>query len=705
MSTGKFSFFKGGIKCTLPTRDMSIKGLHALIVSEKYKTKVLRYRETLDSKIKSSLDYSCPSGIFRTRSNKGLITHSGVLCIDVDGLEALSEAEALKTDLVLADIEPCLLYVSPSGKGIKALYFINTEVGTHREYFNAFQGYFQTVWGVSIDKACSDPARAAYVSYDTTAYLNDEAKELGTEFLSSYLVSDNRSTTGSTHSNKSATCSNEAEAIEILTKALEKTETFEPGNHNLFILNLASSYNRVGVSYESALDHLLSYAESDFSETEIRTTVKQSYKHTEWFGIAPLSNLSQTAEDAFAEVRIAGLVFPTEGLPSILLDFSKDIADVYGVPIELPIMSCLAAISSVLKKRVELWSGKYSNYGQVWVMAVAPSGVGKSEQMNIAFRPVKELDRQSYDLYKLSMSDWKNECSIAKKDKRIDPEKPFLKQSLISDVTVEALLQALSRNDEAVTLYRDELSGWIADFGRYGKSGEIAHYLSIFNNNQFIINRKGDDPLMVQNPFLSISGTIQPEVLDKALQENDLINNGFASRFLYVYPDTMVKQKYSESIPDEDLYNKYKDLVCGLADSGPFDSFDPFSLSSEAKTLFIAFSNSMTDKVNACNDPFLRASYSKMEIHCLRLALLIEVAKQESISLIEPETMQYAINLCFYFCSTVEKLGARQYKSREKKLDKLAVARFLVSDCDCSQNVAAKAVKLSQQYISKKLKK
>ncbi|HJE39080.1 MAG TPA: DUF3987 domain-containing protein [Candidatus Amulumruptor caecigallinarius] len=39
---------------------------------------------------------------------------------------------------------------------------------------------------------------------------------------------------------------------------------------------------------------------------------------------------------------------------------------------------------------------------------------------------------------------------------------------------------------------RDELSGWLADIGRYGKSGEIQTYLSYWNGKGATIDRKGE---------------------------------------------------------------------------------------------------------------------------------------------------------------------------------------------------------------------
>ena len=159
-------------------------------------------------------------------------------------------------------------------------------------------------------------------------------------------------------------------------------------------------------------------------------------------------------------------IFPTDGLPQVILDFGQEISEVYGVPIEFPVLSELCAISATIRKKFVVDSGKYKNFGQLWLMFVAPPGVGKTEPVSAAFRPLQKLDNISYEAYQAELCNWRTACSDAKQYKTQEPEKPFFKQVLMDDFTPESLYQTMFRNNGAVTLYRDELSGWFADFGR-----------------------------------------------------------------------------------------------------------------------------------------------------------------------------------------------------------------------------------------------
>ncbi|MFZ4457321.1 MAG: DUF3987 domain-containing protein [Bacteroidales bacterium] len=395
--------------------------------------------------------------------------------------------------------------------------------------------------------------------------------------------------------------------------------------------------------------------------------------------------------------------FPINGLPQVILEFAVEISEVYGVPIEFPVMAALCAVSASVRKKITIDSGKYRNFGQLWVMLVAPPGVGKTEPVSAAFRPLQKLDNTSYDEYQLELSRWKVECTEAKQIKTQEPEKPFFKQCLIDDFTPESLYQTMFRNNGSISLYRDELSGWFADFGRYNKNGEISRYLSIFNNAQFCINRKSEEPLQIPEPFLTICGTIQPEVLNIALGSNTLKENGFASRFLYVYPKEVKKQKYSERTPDRSIMERYEKLITHCYYLPKLEN--PFTLSQEARILFIKYANQTTDLVNNCSNNFVRATYAKMEIQVLRLALIVQIIRgiydnvEWQQGLITKEAIQYAIKLCEYFNSKIILVDNTNIPS---KMNSAEAIKTIQKEYGIKNKQAfADSIGITRQYVSK----
>lgn len=365
------------------------------------------------------------------------------------------------------------------------------------------------------------------------------------------------------------------------------------------------------------------------------------------------TELQQHIQSNIAKMEVKQNIFPIHSLPEPLLSFTKEISNVYSVPSEFPACAALGAVSSALQKKIKLDDGKYINFPQLWIMLVAPPGIGKTEPLNIAFKPLAEIDKRNFKNYTENLSQWKIEVAEAKKTKTEEPDKPTNQQILIDDFTPESLYQTLYDNKDSITLFRDELSGWFADFGRYNNNGEIQRYLSMFNNVQFTINRKSQEPLLIHKPFLNVIGSIQPEVLNATLKNQKLIDNGFASRFLFAFPKNCKKPHYSDVRVNEIIINDFHSLINHTHSLPQVE--EPVYLSDDAKELFISFANRLTDVANTDNNNYIKGMYSKMEIQVLRIALVLHIVKcvySEDLwrkNELLQDSMQQAIDICGYF--------------------------------------------------------
>lgn len=399
--------------------------------------------------------------------------------------------------------------------------------------------------------------------------------------------------------------------------------------------------------------------------------------------------------------------FPIWGLPKVVQDVINNGAEVYGVPKDFFGTYIFSAICAGLRKNAVL-KNKFTNYAQLWIMVVANSGIGKSEPLKLAFSPLLKRDKLMYEQYKDDLIQWKADCVEAKNGKGEEPPRPILNQSLISDTTPEALFQALSRNS-GLTLCRDELSGWFADQGRYAKSGEVGHYLSSFNNAQIQINRKGDEPLLITEPYLGVAGSIQPEVLREYIGSKKMADNGFISRFVFAFPDVVIKPEYIDKEMPEEVLTRYEEFINKVCDCNDIHT----TLSDEAKELFIKFSNELTNKINDAEHDYLRAMYSKMEIHLSRISLMVYVAnlltRETDEATINAEIMSYSVEVCRYFVATGEKvfyMVNNQPQLPIQELSKGDVIRML-DKLYSIKNITklGESIGVSQQSISKMLNK
>lgn len=378
--------------------------------------------------------------------------------------------------------------------------------------------------------------------------------------------------------------------------------------------------------------------------------------------------------------------FPVKLLPGWLQKTIKEHADSYGTPEELWSVAFLSGISAAAGKRIRLINGNYKNYPQLWVMVVGASGTGKSEASRVAFRRLSEIDAERYTEYQSDYQEWEA------REKQGTP--PHWEQSIIGDTTPEALFNVLGHAANGLTLYRDELSGWFSDFGRYNKSGEIGHYLSIFDNQTFSINRKKEQPQLITEPFLNICGTIQPGVLSELLTKNNFEQSGFAQRFLFIYPEfPLRKYKRSTITPPTELYDKIIDGIVG------FSGGDEMFLSDEAEDVYERFYNEMEEEKTRSND-FWDAVYAKAQIQVLRLALTVKIARliDEPDSNVSATDMMAGVGMMRYFINSLEKFKTEQGEPSGKKA---IIQQIYRDNPGAIQTEVARMLGVTQQYISK----
>ncbi len=171
----KFSFFKAPVSNILPTKEITLPQAFKLIKSERYRnhTNQLRSITSKDEARKfkaSQFDYATFSGTFSKRNDKALLNHSGLLTVDFDHIPNLQE---LKNQLLQDEyFETELLFVSPSGDGLKWIIPIDITVNTHQNFFKAIAAYIKEVYQQEVDKSGKDISRACFLPHDPNVFIN-----------------------------------------------------------------------------------------------------------------------------------------------------------------------------------------------------------------------------------------------------------------------------------------------------------------------------------------------------------------------------------------------------------------------------------------------------------------------------------------------------------------------------------------------------
>jgi hypothetical protein len=152
------------------------------LTSEEHQTKVEELRACKTKKerdiLKAKLPAITPSGLFTSRANENLVSHTGLIQIDLDpagGNLEIPNWENLKEELRnLENI--AYLARSVSGRGYWGLIPIPSDPEKHKAYFEAIEEIFLTQYHLVIDPAPKALVSLRGYSYDPEAYFNHNAK-------------------------------------------------------------------------------------------------------------------------------------------------------------------------------------------------------------------------------------------------------------------------------------------------------------------------------------------------------------------------------------------------------------------------------------------------------------------------------------------------------------------------------------------------
>jgi hypothetical protein len=329
--------------------------------------------------------------------------------------------------------------------------------------------------------------------------------------------------------------------------------------------------------------------------------------------------------------------FPVDVFPDLIRQFINEATESLCCPpdfVAVPVLVGLGAANASSRK-IEIQPG-WIEKGNIFAAIVGKPGTAKTPAINLAVR------------------------------RRCAPQSPAPVNSvgvIVSDATVEALaLELRDAMGEAVVCQQDELSALIAGFNRYrqGKGADRQFYTSTWSGQDISISRttldsgrRQRDSIFVPDPFLSIVGGIQPDLLTE-LWGPKRHADGFVDRFLFSYPDS-VRRRYSDRGLNATVHSEYWAIIERLSDRIRASQSEPIlKLSHDAQIAWRDFySTHATDMDNL--PEHLHGPAIKMRTYTARFALILhvsfEAAGETNSPDIEPDTIEKAASLTRYFAS------------------------------------------------------
>jgi putative DNA primase/helicase len=395
----------------------------------------------------------------------------------------------------------------------------------------------------------------------------------------------------------------------------------EKGGRNMAFLALAGAAARAGwtleraVAFHRALYRILWGHSADFEQA--KAEVKATYdKHAagspvtartsleglinarvvstafQWLGWSTAQTFTSSAEqtrhaeaaddwpapeplDALPAVE----AFDEELLPESLRPMVVDIAKRMQLPLDLPAVAVVAALSGAISRRALMQpkdrDTSWVEVPNLWAALIAMPGIGKSPLMNMCVKPLLTLEqrwRQEYETLaqehavkeeenKLARRAWEQQYISALKEGTATPPRPAeapgapaCRRIVINDATYEKLHKAMNENPAGVMLVRDELTGWLSRLDREEYAGERGFALTSWSGtSSYLVERisRGDVP--VPHCCLSVLGGITPERLRGYLAQSphdSPTSDGLIQRFqLAVMPEIPETWKYVNEEP------------------------------------------------------------------------------------------------------------------------------------------------------------
>ena len=170
----KFSYFKAPIKNTKPYKDITLSDVAKVIKNGYFKdvTNKLRSFDNAEGARKckgDSFDYVTFSGTFTERKKTALVEYSSLIALDFDHVDV----DDIKNKLLnQKDVDTILLFVSPSGDGVKWI-VPSTNKDEHEKVFRMYQRYCKESFDLDVDESGKDIARACFLPHDENVVFNE----------------------------------------------------------------------------------------------------------------------------------------------------------------------------------------------------------------------------------------------------------------------------------------------------------------------------------------------------------------------------------------------------------------------------------------------------------------------------------------------------------------------------------------------------
>jgi hypothetical protein len=381
--------------------------------------------------------------------------------------------------------------------------------------------------------------------------------------------------------------------------------------------------------------------------------------------------------------------FPIDTLPPVLRAVVEDIAQVHQVPLDMPGVLVLGAISGLCARRLDVAIGQsHVEPLNLFCLAVGISGLRKGPALRDVLAPLRAAEARwrndtkderarAEERHRLAVSRLeKLRTRAAQAKTETDrttletealqlavalPAKPVEPTLLVDDRTVERLEVDLAQQDGALILASEEAGNLFAvAAGRYVRDGavQLDTYLKSYDRGGIDVARIGRTSVRCPAPELTILTTPQPIVLEQLRNRVEFHHRGLWPRCLFTLPQGRIGNRlYRPGVHRAAIVHAaYQVLVdrvlseCPRAANG--GDILHLRVTLDALEVWIAYHDQVERALGDGKRLAPIAEWgSKHPARAARLAGILHVATHRGpgTRVIAPETVNAAVRLAQYF--------------------------------------------------------
>lgn len=416
---------------------------------------------------------------------------------------------------------------------------------------------------------------------------------------------------------------------------------------------------------------------------------------------------SKTSADSEPQSKEPNAGFPAECLPPVVADMVNATTSTLRVPACLASICALGVVSASIGKGLIMNTlPSQQTTGNLYLLAGAESGTGKSVAFNHLARPFLDKARQlmedwkENDLPNLSAEKRALEAQIKGLESQVKnegDEKGLLRCQMASlilslnsverklngpiycveDCTVEKLALTLQGNNECVASFSADAGSIVNNvLGRYNKTQRTDEdvYLKAFSGDPIQVARVGRTVISLDRPIMTCLWFTQPEKIKTLVGNESLREGGLLPRFLMC--DTGAEpQPIFEDAPEipTAIADEYRIRILNLIEKYR-QAESPFQIevSPEAKRVLFDYFNSVVQRRKAdLHD--VTSFAARWGENAWRVAIVLHAGLHGPAAdgqPLSPETARNAVRIVEWFADQqLEILGSIRGRKSQSKRD------------------------------------